>query len=124
MTCAVLRCPHAARHLLRPLEPGSTIQTASVCDDHKQQVDAGEPWYLDSADDAVYLGPDLLARGLHRVTGVSGALSPDGLSDVDGMLKVLTVHYVTLGGDGAPEQIEFVMTPETKAQLIAAAEWA
>jgi hypothetical protein len=118
MGCQVLRCANEFGAVVLVNPPGSDRHETAVCAAHKEAMDAGEPWFFDASSNRYYFGPDLVARNLRRVTRVSTSSSADRLSDDDrGRLKLVTLFYRTVGGDGTEESVEFVLTDQLRRML-------
>jgi hypothetical protein len=87
-----------------------------VCGAHHAAMEAGDPWLFDGTERVFYVGADLRARGLRRVTGISVQATRDRLNDLDG-LQVLTIFYATVGSDDPDDSIELVMDRHLQAYV-------
>ena len=118
--CAVLRCRNrVGQNEVHTTPAGALPRVVLVCDEHKEQMDAGLPWlWVPDASDSFYgtllMGEDLDAHGL-SITGVMGA---EDSSFIGPQRKhVWTLVLERRNGDGTSEEVRLIMTDDSAAQL-------
>jgi hypothetical protein len=65
LQCQVLRCQSRATHNFVVEDAVWGMAEAMVCDVHRAALDGGQSYAYDSADNVIYIGPDLRTADDH-----------------------------------------------------------
>lgn len=98
--CRVLRCPKPNAHVI--VLQRAPLYEAAVCAEHQAQIEAGAAWTYDAVDNVIYMGTDVQAEGILKVTGgesVEGVGWLRGVEGVEPTDPVITLNVETLTGE-------------------------
>jgi hypothetical protein len=114
--CTVLRCQQAAVTNY-PLTTKGPLLSAPVCKEHKDAMDAGEPWRARAEDQAILMGKDIKLAGSQLAVSWDG-FSRDLETSTSGGPHMLRARFT--GDDGEP--ITVMMNLDTLRALVESAE--
>lgn len=117
--CQVLRCdnkPDGHRVAVH----SSPLFEVAVCAEHHARIEAGETCTYSWKDNVIYMGTDLQAEGILKVTDFTTRESGGrlhGVEDVAPSDPVITLHMETLSGE--PHEPIQVVIPEQLRKMLA-----
>jgi hypothetical protein len=102
-----------------PPPPVPFPRVVLVCDEHKEQMDAGLPWlWAPDTSDSFYgtllMGDDFDAHGL-TITGIRWAENSAFIGPERKHVRTLLLER--RNGDGTSEEVRLIMTDDSAAQL-------